>query len=1343
VLLNEGFEQSTLGGFTASGDAPGWGPVATSVHSGYYSAFAPDLGIQSDQRLTSPTLIIPSGVTSATLTFWHTYTFDASTQIAYDGGVLEISSDSGATWNDAGALIQQGGYTGTLCCGNPLNGRAAWVRTAALGQVQVDLRPFAGQTIQFRFRLGTGTARASIGWWVDDIVVMVSGGALPTPTPSPTGSPPPPTATPCPVFDESFESGNLDLFSSVVPTCTAGGCGWHAVSTAAHSGTYAAFAPDSGGISDQQLVSPVIDLPPGLTEGRLTFWHRYAFLGIDVDGGVLEASTDGGATWLDAGPNIELGRYTGSLYGGYGNPLGGRLAWVDTNGARFTPVRVDLRPYAGHSFQFRFREGTQLNGTTTGWWIDDVRVELASSPCGGGLSTLTPTPIPFSPTPTPTPTFSPPCQWDQVTSPNPGQLEAGHELNAVAARQSDDVWTVGSYEDHESTKPMIQHWDGQGWQRLPLVPMLPFGGVLEGVAALAADDAWAVGWQGGGGSTPPFALAAHWDGTSWQPVTLPIVGSASILHAISARAADDIWAVGSADEQPLAYHWDGAAWAVVPPPQYGPVADLFGVSARAADDVWAVGTLNDQTLTLHWDGQNWNIISSPNVQGNGQLTAVTAVAADDVWAVGFYIDLNLAAPEQTVSHSLILHWDGQAWSTTLPTPIASRLYGVAALNAGAVWAVGTAGGGGTSVLRWDGSTWQTAPAPVTGAYGSRLTGMAALAPNDLWTVGAYASSTGATSLIAHYDTDWHVMRLTPPTIGGNQLNGVAALSAQDAWAVGRYAVDAQGYGAALMVHWDGTIWQVVPSGVPTTTWLNAVAARATDDVWAVGQGNGQTLTMHWDGQSWQQVPSPSVGQNDELFGVAALAADDAWAVGISHANGHTLALHWNGQIWTIVPTPASPNALYAMSARAPDDIWAVGTGIIHWDGQQWTQQTPPGFTNYLRGVVAIAADDVWVGGNIDTGSAWRVQFWHWDGVTWQRITAPAVGSYTGLRGMAARASDDVWAVGETDTAPANPTLIMHWDGARWAQVPSPAPGVSAIYYGVAAQATDDVWAVGTYDGGFRTLIAHYGGTCGGPATPTPVPASATPTRPPSATRTPPPTSQPSATVTPAATASPTTCAITFVDAPVGSTFYDYIECLACRGIVGGYPCGGPGEPCPGQYYRPNTNVTRGQTSKIVSEAAGLADPVPSTQQTFEDVVPGSTFWTWIERLAGRGIIGGYPCGGPGEPCMGPDNRPYFRPGNDVTRGQLAKIVAGAAGWTETPTGQTFEDVPPGSTFYLFVERVAGRGIVGGYPCGGPGEPCIAPGNRAYFRPANNATRGQMSKIAANAFFPNCATPSRR
>ena len=275
----------------------------------------------------------------------------------------------------------------------------------------------------------------------------------------------------------------------------------------------------------------------------------------------------------------------------------------------------------------------------------------------------------------------------------------------------------------------------------------------------------------------------------------------------------------------------------------------------------------------------------------------------------------------------------------------------------------------------------------------------------------------------------------------------------------------------------------------------------------------------------------------------------------------------------------------------------------------------------------------------------------------------------------------------------------------------------------------------TFAGESDGFISKITGS-GAASTPTAVPTS--------------PATSPTATPSPAAptrtgtaVATVTACSVEFSDVPPGSTFYSYIRCLACRGIVGGYPCGGPGEPCPGPYFRPNNPITRGQVSKIVSESAGFQAVIPTTQQTFEDTPPGSTFWVWIERLAGRGIIGGYPCGGPFEPCVAPTNRPYFRPNNNVTRGQLSKIVSGAAGWTETPTSQTFEDSPPASTFYVYIERMAGHGIIGGYPCGGPGEPCIAPANRAYFRPNNNATRGQLSKIAANTFFPACSPLAAR
>jgi hypothetical protein len=207
----------------------------------------------------------------------------------------------------------------------------------------------------------------------------------------------------------------------------------------------------------------------------------------------------------------------------------------------------------------------------------------------------------------------------------------------------------------------------------------------------------------------------------------------------------------------------------------------------------------------------------------------------------------------------------------------------------------------------------------------------------------------------------------------------------------------------------------------------------------------------------------------------------------------------------------------------------------------------------------------------------------------------------------------------------------------------------------------------------------------------------------------------------------TPCSIEFSDVPPGSTFHSFVKCLACKEILGGYPDG---------TFRPQNLISRGQIAKIVSNSAGYTDDVTG-RQTYADVPSTQPFHVWIERLSMRGHMGGYNCGGAGEACDGA-NRPYFRPGNNASRGQLSKIVSNAAEIEDTPTGQTFEDVAPSSPFYLYIERLTSRGAISGYPCGGVGEPCGGD-NRPYFRPSDNVTRGQASKIVANTFFPNCQT----
>jgi len=118
----------------------------------------------------------------------------------------------------------------------------------------------------------------------------------------------------------------------------------------------------------------------------------------------------------------------------------------------------------------------------------------------------------------------------------------------------------------------------------------------------------------------------------------------------------------------------------------------------------------------------------------------------------------------------------------------------------------------------------------------------------------------------------------------------------------------------------------------------------------------------------------------------------------------------------------------------------------------------------------------------------------------------------------------------------------------------------------------------------------------------------------------------------------------------------------------------------------------------------------------------STFYPYIRCLARRGIINDYADG-------------TFKPNNQVTRGQLSKIVSNSAGFNDNQTTQMFEDVPAGPTFQVYIGRLAPRGYISGCACGGVREPCVPPANLPYFRPSNNATRGQTAKIVANTFLP--------
>lgn len=133
---------------------------------------------------------------------------------------------------------------------------------------------------------------------------------------------------------------------------------------------------DLGTRSDTALVSPALVAGDGPVS--IAFDHAFEFEYSDeyYDGGVIEITTDGGATWVDASTlatvpyNATIGADPGN---GFGNPIAGQMAFGDRNPSYPGTDRVSLdfgTQLAGQTFQLRFRIGTDGGVGATGWEID-------------------------------------------------------------------------------------------------------------------------------------------------------------------------------------------------------------------------------------------------------------------------------------------------------------------------------------------------------------------------------------------------------------------------------------------------------------------------------------------------------------------------------------------------------------------------------------------------------------------------------------------------------------------------------------------------------------------------------------------------------------------------------------------------------------------------------------------------------------------------------------------------------------------------------------------------------------------------------------------------------------
>jgi hypothetical protein len=429
----------------------------------------------------------------------------------------------------------------------------------------------------------------------------------------------------------------------------------------------------------------------------------------------------------------------------------------------------------------------------------------------------------------------------------------------------------------------------------PSVPTVPpcTGTALPGPLRLGPIRKSGISPRSGGAEQ----TTCGWWATRRGPIPLtsyPPQSSGGIAHwdgvawsTVSIQSMPSLLAVwGSASNNVWAVgsgslHWNGTTWLRSDPAQ----SNLYAVWGNAANDIWAAG---NSGLVVHWDGDAWSTALEPQEKtnngcaGNGRegSGAIWGSGANDVWATTETADL--------------VHWNGLAWST-VPTGASDALMGIWGSSSTDVWAVGCGG----SIAHWDGNTWSAWPSPTH----SHLHAVSGAAPNDVWAAG-YAGT------VVHWDgARWAVQQLpaaecTPPAPGwnGQQPDG--------SWScMGRVGL-------------EGTDWWLVWSTAPNDVWLMGAWTSA-------GRSGGfmGPAASHWNGTEWSNSKEPVAGA-----GIWLNAPDDRWLVGTSLEGFYTdhpqEIAHWNGVVWS--DSLAGGSAwLSGIWGSSPREIWAVGArGII-------------------------------------------------------------------------------------------------------------------------------------------------------------------------------------------------------------------------------------------------------------------------------------------------------------------------------------------------------------------------------------------------------------------------------
>ena len=253
------------------------------------------------------------------------------------------------------------------------------------------------------------------------------------------------------------------------------------------------------------------------------------------------------------------------------------------------------------------------------------------------------------------------------------------ELRGVWGSSPTDVYAVGF--DFAEPIARVLHFDGAQWVEVPGFASLNGSEAftLASVWGSSASDVFLVG--GAFDGQVDLSLIFHYNGSGWQ--RMPIPGDVLPgLNDVWGSSASDVWAVGrdevASPSQGVVLHYDGSAWSpvlqhegLVPNAVWGSSATTVFLAGFQADELPS-GDFTVAGAIWRYDGTTWAPMSLPSA---AVLNEIWGTSPSDVFAVG--------------EDGVILHFDGTAWTVTTPTR--QPLIGVWGSSPGDVFAVGTGG----------------------------------------------------------------------------------------------------------------------------------------------------------------------------------------------------------------------------------------------------------------------------------------------------------------------------------------------------------------------------------------------------------------------------------------------------------------------------------------------------------------------------------------------------------------------------------------------------------------------------------------------------------------------------